>query len=194
VKDDDPQRTQEWDAPPDENLAGSTAAEAEAAAGAREAHAQAERTAAEARGAELRAELAETDARRAEEETAKAHDHVTDAEKQEEKISRKERKAKERAEQAEAEATRAREQAAAAAKLEQESAAPRKAPELSGAHVTSPGLGSETDPAAAASAASYRAPEPAAAEAGPLDRPEVVAGIAFAGAFVLARVLKRIFD
>ena len=60
--------------------------------------------------------------------------------------------------------------------------------------MTSPGLGSETDPAVAASAASYRAPKPAAAEAGPLDRPEVVAGIAFAGAFVLARVLKRIFD
>ncbi len=194
MKDDDPQRTQEWDSPPDEDLAGSTAAEAESVAGAREAHAQAERTAAEARGAELRAELAETDARRAEEDTAKAHDHVVDAEKQEEKISRKERKAKERAEQAEAEATRAREQAAAAAKLEQDSATTRKAPELSGAHVTSPGLGSETDPAVAASAASYRAPETAAADAGPLDRPEVVAGIAFAGAFVLARVLKRIFD
>ena len=132
--------------------------------------------------------------RRAEEETAKAHDHVVDAEKQEEKLSRKERKAKERAEQAEAEATRSREQAAAAAKLEQESAAPRRAPELSGAQVTSPGLGSETDPAVAASAASYRAPETPAAEAGPLDRPEVVAGLVFAGAFVFARVLKRIFD
>jgi hypothetical protein len=194
VRDDDPQRTQEWDAPPDENTPGSTAAEAEAAAAAREAHAQAERTAAEARGAELRAEVAETDVRRAEEETAKAHDHVVEAEQQEEKISRKERKAKERAEKADAEAARAREQAAAAAKLEQDSAAPRRQPELSGAHVTSPGLGADTDPAVAASAASYRAPESGAAEAGPLDRPEVVAGLAFAGAFVFARVLKRIFD
>jgi hypothetical protein len=194
VRDDDPQRTQEWEAPPDEATPGATAAEAEAAAAAREAHAQAERTAAEARNAELRAELAETDVRRAEEETAKAHDHVVDASKQEEKLSRKERKAKERAEQAETEAARAREQAAASAKLEHDSAAPRTPPELSGAHVTSPGLGSETDPAVAASAASYRAPETAGAQAGPLDRPEVVAGLVFAGAFVFARVLKRIFD
>jgi hypothetical protein len=63
--------------------------------------------------------------------------------------------------------------------------------------VTSPGLGSETDPAVAASAASggtYRAPGTASAESSPLDRPEVVAGIAFAGAFLVARVLKRFFD
>lgn len=193
MRDDDPQRTQEWDAPP-EATPGATAAEAEAAAAAREAHAQAERAAAEARGAELRAEVAETDVRRAEEETAKAHDEVVDAEKHEEKLSRKERKAKERAEKAEAEAARAREQAAAAAKLEAESPAPRRAPELSGASVTSPGVGSDTDPAVAASAASYRAPEAKASEEGPLDRPEVVAGLVFAGAFLAARVLKRIFD
>jgi hypothetical protein len=60
--------------------------------------------------------------------------------------------------------------------------------------VTSPGLGSDTDPAVAAAAASYRAPDATADDAGPLDRPEVVAGLAFAGAFVVARVLKRIFD
>ena len=59
--------------------------------------------------------------------------------------------------------------------------------------MTAPGLGSETDPAVAASA--HRASEASeAAASGPLDRPEVVAGIAFAGAFVLARVLKRFFD
>ena len=61
--------------------------------------------------------------------------------------------------------------------------------------MTAPGLGSETDPAAAASAASYRggaSAEPAAP--GPLDRPEVVAGIVFGSAFLLARILKRLVD
>ena len=63
----------------------------------------------------------------------------------------------------------------------------------------SPGLGSDTDPAAAAAAAAgaYRPGVPASAEPaepGPLERPEVVAGIAFAGAFLIARILKRLVD
>jgi hypothetical protein len=173
--DDDPQRTQEWSAPPEEGLQ--------------------QPEAAEARQAELRAELTETDARRAEEEAGKAHVDVEAAERTEEKLSRKERKLRERAEEAESEAADARRRA------EQASAAtaPREPP-LSGAHVTSPGLGSHTDPAAAASAASGAfAAGPAgsdrvAAAHVALERPEVQAGLAFAGAFVVARILKRIFD
>jgi hypothetical protein len=207
----DPDRTQEWDAPPDleqpgvpaqagSAAAGSTAAEAEAAAAAREAEAQAERMKAEARGAELRAELRETDARRAEEETAKAHEAVADAERQEEKLSRKERKAREAAERAEAEARKAREQAGAAERLKVKSSTPAKeAPAtVSGANVMSPGLGSDTDPAVAASAAggsAYRPPvEAAPGEPGPFDRPEVLAGAVFVGAFLAARIFKRLVD
>jgi membrane protein involved in colicin uptake len=211
VSQDDPQRTQEWDAPPDferpgvpadagSAAAGSTAKAAEEAAAAREAQAQAERTKAEARGAELRAELRETDARRAEEETAKAHEATAEAEQQEEKVSRKERKAREAAERAEAEARRAREQAGAAERLAVESSTPGKQEPatVSGANVMSPGLGSETDPAVAASASggsAYRPPAPAEpAEEGPLDRPEVVAGLVFVGVFLAARILKRLVD
>jgi hypothetical protein len=178
--DDDPQRTQEWNAPPEEGLE--------------------QPAAAEARQAELRAELTETDARRAEEEAGKAHEDVEAAERTEEKLSRKERKLRERAEEAEAAAAEARRRA------EQASAAtaPRE-PSLSGAHVTSPGLGADTDPAAAASAASGGSAAYAAGGApgdhdrmaaahSALERPEVQAGLAFAGAFVVARILKRIFD
>ncbi len=210
VSQDDPQRTQEWDAPPDleqpgvpaqagSAAAGSTAAEAEAAAAAREAEAQAERIKAEARGAELRAELRETDARRAEEETAKAHEAIAEAEQKEEKLSRKERKAREEAERAEAEARKAREQAGAAERLKVETSTPgRRSPAtVSGANVMSPGLGADTDPAAAASAAgAYRPPvaKRRLREQGPLDRPEVVAGIVFVGAFLAARIFKRLVD
>jgi hypothetical protein len=202
VRDDDPQRTQEWDARPDfesQPVAppGQPAeqAEAAAAAAAREASAQAERADAEARGAELRQELRETDARRAEEETAKAHESAEAAEKEEEKLSRKERKAKERAEQAAAEAEQARGHAAEAERLRRETAPAKPAANLSGANVMSPGVGSDTDPATAASAASgYTPPVAAPAEAGPLERPEVVAGVAFVGSFLLARILKRLVD
>jgi hypothetical protein len=131
-----------------------------------------------ARGEELREELAITDARRAEEEVAKQHEEVEAAQKEEEKLSRKERKAAERAEQAAAAAERAREKAT-----------------VSGATVAGPGVGSEPrSQAAAADGAAAAAPEgesrlPAAAQ-----RPEVMAGAAFGGAFILARVLKRLFD
>jgi hypothetical protein len=67
--------------------------------------------------------------------------------------------------------------------------------------VTAPGLGADTDPAAAAAAASggsaaYAAGDHdrMAAAQGALERPEVQAGLAFAGAFLVARILKRIFD
>ena len=185
----DPDRTQEWDAPPDleqpgvpaqagSAAAGSTAKEAEEAAAAREAQAQAERTKAEARGAELRAELRETDARRAEEETAKAHDATAAAEKKEEKQSRKERKAHEEAERAEAEARRAREQAGNAERLAVESSTPGKErpATVSGANVMSPGLGSETDPAVAASAAGAYRPPVTGAPADGRDEPARTSG------------------
>jgi hypothetical protein len=62
----------------------------------------------------------------------------------------------------------------------------------------SPGLGSETDPAVAASAAgAYRPPVTDAAgtgESSPLERPEVLAGIVFVGTFLVARIFKRLVD
>ena len=60
----------------------------------------------------------------------------------------------------------------------------------------SPGLGSDTDPAAAAAAAvaPTRAPPAEPAQPGPLERPEVAAGVAFASAFLIARILKRLVD
>jgi hypothetical protein len=173
VSTDDPQRTQEW-TPPD----GLEQPEA-----------------AEARQAELRSELAQTDARRAEEQAGKAQEEVESAEREAEKLSRKERKLAERAERAEQEAALARKRAEEAEPPEQEGA-------LSGAQVTQPGLGSQTDPAAAAAAArsQYEAAElqhdheRLAAAQGALERPEVRVGLAFAGAFLAARILKRIFD
>jgi hypothetical protein len=189
VSDEDPQRTQEWDA--EKHLA----SEAEEIAAAEEAAAQAKRAMAEARAAQERAALAETDARRAEEHTGEAHEDVEKASERQEKLSRKERKAREKAELAAAEAEAAQRKAAAAERLAAEKAAvPR--PSVSGASVMSPGIGSTTDPGAAASASesAYRAPVAPAAEPGPLERPEVLAGLAFAGAFITARILKRIFD
>ena len=48
--------------------------------------------------------------------------------------------------------------------------------------------------AEAQEAARQRTPTAAEAEPGPLERPEVMAGIVFGGAFVLARILKRLVD
>jgi hypothetical protein len=69
---------------------------------------------------------------------------------------------------------------------------------VSGARVASPGVGSETPPSAAAAAnAPAWQPPPAAAASSetPLtERPEVLIGAAFAGSFILARVLRRLVD
>jgi hypothetical protein len=68
---------------------------------------------------------------------------------------------------------------------------------MSGARVASPGVGSTSEPDAAASAASGTAspPFPGADKLPPAaQRPEVMAGAAFAGSFIVARILKRIFD
>jgi hypothetical protein len=126
-----------------------------------------ERTASEARGAELRENVALTDARRTEEERAKAEKTAEKAAKEAEKLSRKEKKELEKAERLHAAAEREREQA------------PARAPETP--HHT---------PAAEAVAGIPGADKlPAAAQ-----RPEVLVGAAFAGTFLLARILKRIFD
>jgi hypothetical protein len=139
----------------------------------------------EARGAELRSELAATDARRAEEDTAKAQHEVEAAEKREQEAERKQQEAEQRAEQAAKIAERER--------IEAEQAAARS---VSGGRVASPGLGSNTDPNAAA-AASQGGAGPSSAPVGgstATDRPEVLVGAAFAGAFVFAQILKRLVD
>ena len=146
---------------------------------------------AEARGAEHAENLAMTDARRAEEEVAKAHDEVEAAEKKEEELSRKERKAREKAERVHAEADRQR---AAADKVATET---QDRPTVSGARVASPGAGSAGDPAAHAAAADGTASPPfPGADKLPesAQRTEVLVGAAFVGSFLVARVLKRIFD
>jgi hypothetical protein len=127
----------------------------------------------EARGAELRENLALTDARRAEEEVAKAHEAAEKAKQAEEKAAQKEQEAREKAERVHAEADRAR----AAA---------------SDARTTVSGATTEPDAQAAAGGGpAFPGADrlPAAAQ-----RTEVLVGAAFAGSFVLARVLKRIFD
>jgi hypothetical protein len=61
--------------------------------------------------------------------------------------------------------------------------------------VMSPGVGSDTDPAAAAAAAASSTPPSAEpGEPSALERPEVMAGVAFASAFLIARILKRLVD
>jgi hypothetical protein len=143
----------------------------------------------EARGAELRENLALTDARRAEEEVARAHAEAEAAAKEEEKLSRKERRLREKAERVHAEADRQR----AAA----DQAAPQERPTVSGARVASPGAGSAGDPAAHAAAADGTTSPPfPGADKLPesAQRTEVLVGAAFVGSFLVARVLKRIFD
>jgi septal ring factor EnvC (AmiA/AmiB activator) len=149
----------------------------------------------EARGAELRENIALTDARRAEEEVAKAEAEKEAAEQKEEKLSRKERRLREKAERVHAEADRMRAQADAdRARAEADAA---NASTVSGARVASPGVGSATEPDAAAAAAGGTAAPPfPGADKLPeaAQRPEVMVGAAFAGSFIVARILKRIFD
>ncbi len=160
----------------------------------------AEHESAEARGAELREELAVTDARRAEEETAKKHEAAEQARKDEERAAEREREARQRAERLHGESEAARTQAERARETAAESgAASTSTSTVGGASLSSPGVGSTTEPAAAAAAA-RDAGARADGEPGGLDavlegqRPEVLAGAAFAGAVVLARILKRLLD
>jgi hypothetical protein len=134
------------------------------------------------RGAELRENLALTDARRAEEEVAKAHEAAEKARQEEEKAERKEEAARAKADRVHAEADRARAEADA------------RASTVSGAQVASPGVGTTTDPDAQAAAGGGPAFPGADRLPAAAQRTEVLVGAAFAGSFVLARVLKRIFD
>jgi hypothetical protein len=146
----------------------------------------------EARAAEIRRDVEAADARRADEEVATAEEQVTDATKTEEKLSRRARRKREKAARAAQAAQAAREQADAVAARERERAAARVS-SVSGAAVASPGVGA--DPRAAAAAADRQASPPAGDESPPLgERPEVLIGAAFVGAFLFARVLKRIVD
>src|SRR4051794_36606 len=181
----------------DENT--TQADDATRAAEAARAEQAAERERSEARGAELRSELAATDARRAEEQTAKAHKAVEEATRREEKLTRKEQEAHAKAEAAERDADRERAEADEAESRRRQTtgqASGRPQSSVSGSSVAGPGIGSGTDPNAAASAAGGGASRPAAFAAGGgvagSDRPEVLIGAAFAGAFVVARVLKRL--
>ena len=128
-----------------------------------------DKAASEARGAELKENIALTDARRTEEERAKAEQAAEDATKEAEKLLRKEKREREKAERLHAAAEREREQAA-----------PRTAPAAEPTH---------TSPAAAVGGIPGVDKLPPAAQ-----RPEVLVGAAFAGSFLIARILKRIFD
>ncbi|HET8758949.1 MAG TPA: hypothetical protein VFM58_23235 [Solirubrobacteraceae bacterium] len=145
-------------------------------------------TESEARGAELRENVALTDARRAEEEVARAQAEKEAAAEKEEKLSRKEKRLREKAERVHAEAERERAQAVEA---EQEPAAGT----VSGAGVASPGVGATSDPDAQAAARGPGSSTYVSDDAPPAaQRPEVLIGAAFVGSFVVARILKRIFD
>jgi hypothetical protein len=126
-----------------------------------------DKVASEARGAELRENVALTDARRTEEERAKAEQTAEQATQEAEKLSHKERKEREKAERLHEVAEQEREQAPTVAP---------PAPE-------------QTGPAAAVSGMPGVDKLPPAAQ-----RPEVLVGAAFAGSFLIARILKRIFD
>jgi hypothetical protein len=129
-----------------------------------------DKAASETRGAELRENVALTDARRTEEERAKAEQAAEDATKEAEKLSRKEQREREQAERQHAEAEREREQGAP------QTATPAAEP-------------THTSPAAAVGGLPGVDRLPPSAQ-----RPEVLVGAAFAGSFVIARILKRIFD
>ena len=126
-----------------------------------------DKAASEARGAELRENIALTDARRTEEERAKAEQTAEQATQEAEKLSRKERKELEKAERLHAEAEKERAQA--------------PVPEPDAPH--------HTPPAEAVAGIPGADKLPAAAQ-----RPEVLVGAAFVGSFLVARILKRIFD
>jgi hypothetical protein len=86
------------------------------------------------------------------------------------------------------EATRA----AGAAQAAERVPAPHTVP---GGNVVSPGVGTQTDPDAAAASGGAAGGFPGADRLPTAaQRPEVLAGAAFGGAFILARILKRIFD
>jgi hypothetical protein len=134
----------------------------------------------EARAAQTREEVRVADARRAEETTAQA-------EKAAEAARRAEREARERAQRASEDAERARAEAGL-----------RPGGTVSGASVTAPGVGSTTEPRTVAEATSGSRAAVAAnggdAASTTDERPELLVGGAFVGAFLVGRLLKRILD
>ena len=126
-----------------------------------------DKAASEARSAEIAENVALAAARRAEEERAKAEQIAEQATQEAEKLSRKQRKELEKAERLHAEAEKAREQA------------PVREPEPP----------QHTPPAEAVAGIPGADKLPTAAQ-----RPEVLVGAAFVGSFLVARILKRIFD
>ena len=125
-------------------------------------------TDADARAAEIREELAITDQRRAEEEEAKAEAAVVEAQRDESRKERKRREAEERAAAARAEAQRIR---AEAERVREQAATAGELPRA-------------TPPFAAGARAAVEGP----------DRPEILVGGAFVGAFLFARILKKIAE
>ena len=126
-----------------------------------------DKLASEARGAELRENIALTDARRTEEERAKAEKRAEEATKEAGELERKEREELAKAERLHADAERERAQAPVREHETQH----------------------HTSPADAVAGIPWADKLPDAAK-----RPEVVVGAAFAGSFLVARILKRIFD
>jgi hypothetical protein len=126
-----------------------------------------DKRASEARGAELRKNIALTDARRAEEDQAKAEKAAADATKEAEKLKEEAARDREKAERLHAEAERDRGQAPRRDYMEPEHTSPEAA--VAGL----PGI-DKLPPAA--------------------QRPEVLIGAAFGGSFIVAQILKRIFD
>ena len=126
-----------------------------------------DKRASEARGAELRENIALTDARREEEEQARAEKAAADAATEAEKHKQQAARDREKAERLHAEAERERQEAPRRGYVEPQHTSPEAA--VAGL----PGV-DKLPPAA--------------------QRPEVLIGAAFAGTFIVAQILKRIFD
>ena len=132
-----------------------------------------DRTRSMARGEELRENLADTDARRAEEEAAKAQEATADAAAEQEKREKEAQQERDRARRVHEASDEARARADDA---------------VAASAGTAPGPAPSSGNGAASSVPGFDKLPPAA------QRPEVLVGAAFVGSFILARVLKRIFD
>ncbi len=132
-----------------------------------------DRTRSTARGEELRENLADTDARRAEEEAAKAQEATAAAASEQEKREKEAQQERDRARRVHEASDEARARADDAVAASAGTASGPAPSSGNGAARSLPGL-DKLPPAA--------------------QRPEVLVGAAFAGSFILARVLKSIFD
>ena len=128
-----------------------------------------DKAASEARGAELRENIALTDARRTEEERAKAEHRAEGGRPRRPRGSRARR--------------------SASSSRRPSACTPRPSGSASRPQCASTSRRSQTPPAAAVAGIPGVDRLPPAAQ-----RPEVLVGVAFAGSFLVARILKRIFD